>query len=291
MFTDFPIHCDSKNFRNTMHRLYLKETGNGKNFTYFKPVPFGDLYFAGHSLEKTDLKVLHSIQHARSNAVVLNLQPNLDEIIMSILLEGTKDDKDFPTGRNWENLRHSPIVGASPYLAYNYGILQMSSRSFRFLTCDGNPSVNFLVYFQSFDLQVWLLLIATVIVLMVTVIILTVKLHLEVVNAFPLLLSIIALLLNTVVYTKEQFNNLKLRGFYAIWLLTSIIISNAYKGINFSKTAAPNRIPQLQNFNQLSGFQLFSKHLEKVCPNQVFWTIYSSWLVQRLWFQALSHAG
>jgi len=74
-----------------------------------------------------------------------------------------------------------------------------------------------------------------------------------------MVLLIISLLLESAVYTKELQRNVSIRKFFAAWILTSVVISTAYKGDNFAKAAAPTGIQKVENFHQLSGFHLFSK--------------------------------
>jgi len=271
IFSDTIDSCGYAINRSKLLSMYMEETKNGRNFTYFKLNPIDDDSFVGTTLTKTSLKDLANIRKAKSTLAVLQLEANLDEIMLSILLEDTKKFESTPA-INWTTTKQQqlPLVGAAPSSNETFGILQMVSRSFNFITCDGNPALNLWIYLKPFKPLVWVCLLIAV--PMSTTFIKTAEItslrcdkDYKTSRFGSIILAITAFLLSTTVSTKELSKNLKLRNFFAVWLLASIVLSNGYKGFNFSQAAAPNKKVKLESFTRLTGFRLFTKYLYTLC--------------------------
>ncbi|CAL8126140.1 unnamed protein product [Orchesella dallaii] len=277
-FTDIKSTCDSTDLQNIMLNLYFNATGNGKKFkyNYYKYVDFQNLEI---QIDKENFRIVRNIHNAETIFEILRTRPRptitIDDVIASILFDGLDVLKNF-TGNSYFGDKSSLAIGTNANLNLGFGILKMSSKSFNFITCDSKKSIDFFVILRSFQAIVWYLL---VLVILLTPLIMHVSINLncwqnkvtitDTISPSSVVLCIIALLLGTVVYTKELNQNCKLRGVFATWLLTSVVISNAYKGDNFAKTTAPTKSFNAENFHQLAGFKLFSKincppHLRRV---------------------------
>ncbi|CAL8149354.1 unnamed protein product [Orchesella dallaii] len=259
-FSDIHTSCqqlgESSISRQTFESIFMDATGNGKKLTYFKLPSLEDF-----KLMETDWEHLRNIQTAKSLSKVLWLKPRVDEIMLSILLETMQEPS---TDIDWQRSRWGPGVGATPLMNLIIGNIKLDTMSFNFVTC-GNKlnSLDLLIYLHSFDTITWLILILVVYisVYMVRSIRKTYKEGLETIHhdSDSLLLAIYAFLLNTSVSTRELRKNNKLRRFFVVWLLTSIIISNSYKGENISKATEPMQFQKLEKILDLKRFQLFAK--------------------------------
>ncbi|CAL8147389.1 unnamed protein product [Orchesella dallaii] len=215
-----------------------------------------------YSLRYTDIPLLKRIQNANSTNATLKMAPHLDEVLLSILLEEMPEpDVDY-----WNN--YKPILGLGNTINLGnagtpIGIVQMSSVAYNFITCGGEfGPVKVAAYIRPFDTVVWIALISAVglsiVLLYLTVYISEFSYQM---SYSSILLSITAMLLSTIVSTNELLRNNHLRIFFATWLLTSIILSNGYKGDNLADTLAPNEILKLQSVLQLKNFKLLSKRI------------------------------
>ncbi|CAL8126146.1 unnamed protein product [Orchesella dallaii] len=261
-FTDMKSTCDSADLQNILLNLYFNATGNGKKLTYFRYLAIIDLQT---QIDTANVTILREIQNAKSIFDILNKRhkPSIDHVITSILFDGLNMIDNV--SRSLYGDRRALAIGTDENLNISLGTLKMSSKSFNFITCDSKKSIDLLVILRSFQAIVWFLL---VLVILLTPLIMHVSINLncgrnkvtitDTISSSSVVLGIIALLLGTVVYTKEFNQNCKLRGVFVTWLLTSIVISNAYKGDNFAKTTAPTQISKAENFQQLAGFRLFS---------------------------------
>ncbi|CAL8126142.1 unnamed protein product [Orchesella dallaii] len=266
-FTDIKSICDSADFQNIMLNLYFNATGNGKKLKYYyKYVDFQNFEI---QIDTGNVRILRDIHNAKTIFEILRTRPRptIDDVIASILFDGLDTFENFTRKFHIMEIgdRSSLAVGTDANLNIDFGILKMSSKSFNFITCDAKNSIDLLVVLRSFQAVVWFLL---VLVILLTPLVMHVGISLcgqnkvtitDTISASSVVLCIIALLLGTVVYTKELNRNCKLRGFFVPWLLTSVVISNAYKGDNFAKTTAPTKYFKAENFHQLAGFRLFSK--------------------------------
>ncbi|CAL8126148.1 unnamed protein product [Orchesella dallaii] len=245
------------NFRSTMDSIIMKETGDGKFIPHLRlnPEPAGEEPLYKDKSKATPAKIQDIIRR----------NPKIDDIIYNILVEQLPGESNrFLYSKNSDYL---PALGAmlnSTIIA----IIPMELRSYNFLTCDSstkNP-LNMLVYLSQFQYLVWIsLLITLAIGLIFLVATMQIIKPLDdgpthnqgKIDYCSVLLTITALLLNTVVASKELYKNVKLRGFFSAWLLTSIVISNAYTSDIFAKITAPPKEKILEKFHQLEGFKLF----------------------------------
>ncbi|CAL8146526.1 unnamed protein product [Orchesella dallaii] len=102
--------CQPRKYRRDMQKLYIAETEDGKNFTYFKENEFDTLKF-GNNLKDLDLERLVAISNARTTLDVLHKVMNLDEIILSVLLEKMrKPDSSSRLAVEWKTARASPSM-------------------------------------------------------------------------------------------------------------------------------------------------------------------------------------
>ncbi|CAL8126136.1 unnamed protein product [Orchesella dallaii] len=262
-FTDFKSECSSTDFQNIMSNLYFDATGNGKKLIYYRY-----MYLASSQIfpEIIDLQTIRGIQNAKSISEIWSKtpRPTIDQIIASILLEDVNVIDNFTARPNED--RSILAIGSDPHLNVSFGILKMSSNSFNFITCDEMKSIDLLVLLRSFKLAVWLFLLASILLTLlfmrVSISIISRFFESDETNTFcpcSVILYITALLLSTVVDTKEVSAKKNLRGFFISWLITTIVISNAYRGDIYAKTTAPAKTFKLETFHQLAGFQLFSK--------------------------------
>ncbi|CAL8146114.1 unnamed protein product [Orchesella dallaii] len=253
-----------RNFsRATFSNLYWNITGDGKNFTYyrlFNPMDVGkSILFRSASFRDTTVGRLWNITRSNSTMNVLKLGANRDEIILSILLEKTSRPKSVVEWNRGDQNR--PALGPVTNLTSNIAIIDMQSSSYNFLTCEhSKASISVFIYFQPFQWDVWALLLITIPVTTFCIYKTTFWVLLDNrISSGSIILTLTALLLNTIVTTNELCRKKYLRLFFTVWLLTSIIISNAYRGDTLAKTTAPAESKKIEKFSQLKGFNLFTK--------------------------------
>ncbi|CAL8126138.1 unnamed protein product [Orchesella dallaii] len=262
-FTDIKSTCGSGDVQNILLNLYFNATGNGKKLTYFRYLDYENLQT---QIDTANVQILRDIQNAKSIFEILNKRPkpSIDHVITSILFDGLNTIENLT--RIVYGDKRALAIGNDVNLNLSFGNLKMSSKSFNFITCDSKKSFDLLLLFRSFQAIVWLLLVAIIVttplIMMVGIIITrgsnkpTIR---DTISPSSVVFCIIALLLSSIVYTKELHRNCKHRRYFVTWLLTSVVISTAYKGDNFAKTTAPTKISKAENFHQIAGFRLFSK--------------------------------
>ncbi|CAL8126150.1 unnamed protein product [Orchesella dallaii] len=248
----------NRGFRSTMDRIIMTETGDGKFVPHFRlnaELPREELLYKSQS----------KLKPTKIQDILLS-SPKIDDIIYNILVE------QLPGITKWslysKNSDYLPVLGAMLNETI-ISIIQMEFRSYNFLTCDSsanNLSLNLAVYFNQFHYLVWLTLLLTLAISLIFI-----RATIQIlktlddgltnnqgkIDYFSVLLTITALLLNTVVASKELYKNVKLRVFFSAWLLTSIVISNAYTSHTLAKTTAPTKEKRLEKFHQLEEFKLF----------------------------------
>ncbi|CAL8147398.1 unnamed protein product [Orchesella dallaii] len=267
-FSDTSINCSfplMNGLQSTLHKLYNEITGNGRNITHFKLISLQNF-----DVDLTDMPFLRRIHAAPTTFKVLSLKPKLDEIILSILTE-TMPEPEPSKRLYWQAIHWAAVAGfgATPsFLNFGYSIIQLDTQSFNFVTCDSKRGSLFSMvygYVQSFDIYTWLLLLLTIpmSIFMVCMVWRTLKFG-KYGQLSSITLTIFASLLNTAVETRELRRNRKLRGFFSVWLLTSIILSNSYRGDSISKTTAPSKVVKAEKIVHLANFQLFSKPISAI---------------------------
>ncbi|CAL8146135.1 unnamed protein product [Orchesella dallaii] len=260
-FQDYRYVCPSlnlgNNYRYALSDLYFDATKDGINFTYFKLITgTTDDYI----LESTNISRIKGIQYAKSARNVLNINPKLDEIILSILLERMPKENE---NLEWAKLSLMPAVGAVSVTNWRVGLstVPMESRSFNFISCDGKKSqiIHPFAYLEPFEARVWL---ALIIAILATFLLVHSCNYLENFNtkisSWTIVLYVVAIMLNTSFKINTTQKYLTLGGVLAVWLLTSIIISNAYKGDNFSKTTVPLWGSQMETLDEMRDFTIFT---------------------------------
>ncbi|CAL8147383.1 unnamed protein product [Orchesella dallaii] len=265
-YTDITTPCVSNDYRNVLFQLHTNATGNGKNVTYFRWFARTDR--SGFRESRSE-KLTVQTQNLRSAVEILRKRPKLDQIILSIVFEEVKVFENLTKAHEGRGVL---AVGSHQGVGHRFGVLKTDSKSFNFLTCYGRKFVDPFVFVRSFKTQVWIFLLFSIL-LTPLIIRFTYKKTRRNVHGFNeriletessvVVIIIMSVLLDSVVNTNELQRHKKLRVFLAAWLLTSIVISNAYKGDHFSKATAPAEVYRVEQFDQLTGFQLFS---EVVCP-------------------------
>ncbi|CAL8146721.1 unnamed protein product [Orchesella dallaii] len=230
--------------------MYMEVTNDGKNFTYFKLIRRWDDTF--------DLKIdmVRPIINARSIANVLKLQPTVDEITLTILLEKTTLST---SEREWMK---TPGFGRVTNLVNSFAIVETEATFYNFLTCAGKSSLNLLIYFEPFDTSVWVTLaVLTILTSFSFWVISEILFPMKRFSFIKLKLTLVALLLNTSVYFQEIFKHKRLRGLLSVWFLTSIVLNTAYRTESFAKTIAPTEIRRPEKFSQLRNFKLLATNI------------------------------
>ncbi|CAL8145820.1 unnamed protein product [Orchesella dallaii] len=274
-YVEYPFKCSSAfdeiaDNRKMLESIYNKVTQDGQNFTYFK----FNSQVVEISFSSFEYKLIERAKYARNIGEILVIfrespdhQANLDDIMLSILLE--KMPKPPSSNKYiWKYSELSPALGAVGTEA-NLNTIKMSSNYYNFLTCDKRQLINPGVYIKPFKSQVWIVL-GSAIVLTVAMNAISIKtdgryfpFHIEY-EKCSISLTILSLLLNTFGYGMNIYKNKTLRTkiLLGVWLLTSIILSNAYRGDTFAKTVAPLETANVETFEELLSFTVYT---ESIC--------------------------
>jgi len=189
----------------------------------------------------------------------------LGKIVLFIMLENMPVPR-VENSKIWLYADASPALGAIIGELKIFNGIQLQPSYYNFLTCDEVPALNPFIYFQPFEPEVWLLIILAVSATFAThsfyllnEISLTKRQNILFALNFPLLLTILSILLHTFVYSPSKVHkNKNLRIVLATWLLSSTVINNVYKGDNFAKTTAPTETTRVEKFEQLKHFTTYS---------------------------------
>ncbi|CAL8146132.1 unnamed protein product [Orchesella dallaii] len=271
------VPCPKKIFS----KLYLDATGDGNNFTYSKLLSSFQGLLEGENLKSTTFNLVQSIRNSKNFSQALLLNPDLDEIVLSILIE------KLPSPQFQESWTYSsvpPALGAVHNLEFHeISVITMQPVYFNFITCSGKHFENPYAYLDPFDKTIWLLLLLSILLTAILTDLTASNLKTKCCNCSSALLIIFAVLLNTYVDIKKLYEVSMFRRFLGVWLLTSIILSNAYKGDSFSKTTIPSKPTQMKNFGQLSNFKLFiRKNWNANFTNGLYYTDMSSDIIHWL---------
>ncbi|CAL8140725.1 unnamed protein product [Orchesella dallaii] len=117
-FKHYSVPCPRKLSLEIFRWLYTKETMDGKNLTFYKLRAADD---TDETLGKTSIQFLRALSNSKSTANVLAKSIQLDEIILSILIEEMKMPI-ISDEQEWTNPKYidAPIVGIGSSLALNY---------------------------------------------------------------------------------------------------------------------------------------------------------------------------
>ncbi|CAL8147404.1 unnamed protein product [Orchesella dallaii] len=266
-YQDFTIAFTPDNNHLSLHssleKLYIEATGDGKRYTYYKLALPWNIRKLGYHFEPTTWMKIISISKAENTFKVLDLKPTLDEIILSILLEETQAPL-IERVEKWTTTNLFPALGAVLNIKY-ISIIPIESAYYNFITCHWDSPLNLLAYVQPFQWHVWLVLFASIWLTTFTIPFITAHLYslnnesIRRINHCTIFLTLSFLITETIICAKELYGILRIRPILSLWLLTSIIITNAYKGQLNAKTTAPSKLLKVETFQELSGFNLFSK--------------------------------
>ncbi|CAL8147359.1 unnamed protein product [Orchesella dallaii] len=302
-YQDFTLVPSLENPKVTLYtalaNLYTEATEDGKRLTYYKlalPYEVRGLGL-GYYFEDTSWNHLTSSLKARSTLKALKNKPSIDEIILSILLEETQTPLN-ETVETWTQAQLFPAVGVVMNVK-SISIMPIHSTYFNFITCHLESHLNLLAYVQPFHWNVWLFLLASIwltaftIPFVATQTVSSNNQPLLTINHYSIFLALSLLLTDTVVFAKEFYGNRRIRLILSLWLLASIILTNAYKGHHFAQRTAPSKNLQVKKFQDLTEFKIFTK---RICDPGLDHGQYCSefganlinWLVERLDRDSLS---
>ncbi|CAL8147401.1 unnamed protein product [Orchesella dallaii] len=262
-YQDFTIaftpESSQLSLHSTLEKLYIEATGDGKRFIYYKLNLPWVIRKLGYHFEPTTWMKLISISKAAKTFKVLDQKPTIDEIILSILLEETQAPLNG-TVEQWTETNLFPAVGVALNIKY-ISIIPIESAYYNFITCHWESPLNLLAYVQPFQWQIWLVLFSCLWLTTFTIPFMTAHSNepIRKINQCSIFLTLSLLLTDKIINAKELYKNVRLRPILSLWLLTSIILTNSYKGENFSKVIAPPKLLKVETFQDLSGFKLFSK--------------------------------
>ncbi|CAL8128900.1 unnamed protein product [Orchesella dallaii] len=256
-FSDFPFVCQDtfRNCRATMRKIYLRSTGDGKKVLYF-------LHKSSTSFGLTQANIIvNTFRSSRSTLEIVQATNNIDAVILSVLSENMPNSK----GKiQWHLSSFLPGISLITGINTTYGLLEAELQSFNFLTCyRKSVKVGPYVYIRPFKMSVWLALLTCVIL---TEIIFKYHSINQKLGSQTITLVIISFLLSTTV-SYFKFRNVKIyQWLILVWLFSSVILNNAYRGQNFAKVVAPKLGRELTKFQELTGFSLYSD--APVCSNR-----------------------
>ncbi|CAL8145913.1 unnamed protein product [Orchesella dallaii] len=250
-FTEFSLGLTQVSpSRLDFEEAYNNATGDGKHVIhYLSP------YFQFQIDE--NLTRLNQIRNAKSASQICSIHAQLDEIILSILLENVdKVDGLRTDGKKFGYPWISVIEDVPP----NVNFVPVETVSYNFVTCDGiglANSLSFSALLHPFQWNVWLILVANI-GITYGALFLTFKLTGKRTHLGIIVLHVIASLLSTTVETGKKNRLMMVK---AVWLVSSLVLNPAYRGDNFAEIVTPIKFTKTwTNFLQLNdgNFTLFT---------------------------------